>query len=85
MQLSAIYCPLMIVVIAWPVAKSELSASTQNELVSSGNMRIGTEVTRVWIWSKAVFSISVQCQMELFRVRSNSGWAKCENPSMNRW
>src|SRR6202040_216056 len=67
-----------------PVAKSELSASTRNGRVSSGNMRIGAEVTRVRIWSKAVFSVLVQCQMELFQVKSNSGWAKCENPSMNQ-
>src|SRR5882762_5019846 len=67
-----------------PVAKSELSASTRKGRLSSGNMRIGAKTTHLRIASKADLSASFQCQSELFRVRSNNGRARSENPWMKR-
>src|SRR5882672_7528907 len=67
-----------------PVTKSELSASTLKGRVSSRNTRIGAEITQVRMALKADFSASPHCHVESFRVRSNIGRARSENPWMKR-
>ncbi len=58
-----------------PVAKLELSASMQKDLVKSGEMRTGAAVTLCFNLLKADRSAPSQCHRVSFRVKSKSGWA----------